>query len=1051
MYNQENKENLNNHEDKISKKLDEAFHKESNSVTGFFIKHFRFTYLIVLTILVLGTFSFFVLPREAEPEVRVPFGIVSTVYPGSNPSDVEELITRKIEDEVKNLDNLEKITSRSGQGVSVVQVEFDANADMEKSINDLKDAVDKAKNKLPKDAENPYVSEANFNDFALVTYSLVGDFGINELKEYADILKDDLEAIKGVSRVDVIGGLEREFQVVVDQARLSNYNISLSQIAGALSSTNINLPAGNIEVDDFNYNIKVAGKFKTLEDLNNVVVTTYENSPVLLSDIALIEDTFEEQKSISRIGFLNEKAKTTVSLQVYKRTGGNIIKIVDSSKKEVEKFKKRNDIPEELEIVKTDDNSQYIKEDLTTLGMSGGQTFILIALILLLVLSLSGAIITAISVPLAFLMTFIYLYTQGITLNSMVLFSLVLSLGLMVDNSIVIIEGINEYITKYNKSVYEAAVLSVWNFKWPIIAGTLTTVSAFVPMLFVSGIMGEYMSVLPKTISVTLLSSLFVAIVVIPTLATRFIKIKENGHKNGRTARRHVFVSRQVSKLHKKYSNFLERALVSKSKRWIVVLTFWCLFLLVILLPISGIMKVEMFSSIDFDRVPVNIELPNSSSLDKTNEITSQVEEIVAELPELDNYVSKLGVGSSDKANVTITLVDKSDRDRKSYEIANDLRAKFKEINGAEVTIEEIKAGPPSGSPIEVRIFGDDLDRMGVLASEIKNYFKTVDGVKNVDDSVEEATGEFAFEIDRAKANYYGLSVSQIASTLRNAVFGTTATKVNVAGEDIEVIVKYDKDLFTTPESLNDILIFNSRGESISLGDLTKINLEPSLLNIRRQDGEKIIRVTADKNKGADLRKIIAGFEDKKQEFNIPEGVKIVVGGETEDITKSFQEIFLLMFVAVILIFGILVLQFNSFKQPFIVIFALPLAMVGVIPGLMLVGESFSFMVFIGIVALAGIVVNDAIVLIDGINKNIKDGIEFDKAIIEGGVSRMQPIILTSITTVFGVFPLVYSNEMWKGLSLTIIFGLTFSTILTLIVMPLMYAGMCKDKKKIEE
>lgn len=1040
------------YEEKIKNKLDKAFNKEKNSVAGFFIKNFRFTYLIILVVIVLGIVSYFSLPKEADPEIHIPYASVVTFYPGASPSDIEELVTEKIEKEIKNIDNLKLYTSSSGLGISSIFVEFYAEADIDSCVADLKDAVDKAKPGLPGEANDPIVAQLNFTDYPIVTYAISGDYSDGELKDIAEEIKEELKSVKDVSKVEIVGGIEREFHVILDQAKMANYSIGIDQVRAAISRTNVSLPVGDIEMDGYKYNIRIAGKFKEINDLNNVVVATYDSSPVLLSDLAFIKDSHKEKTSISRLFIAGEgEAQNAISLQVYKKTGGNIIQIVKTSDEAVDKWKDGNEISG-VGIKKLNDYSEFIRRDLKTLGTSGLQTFILINLILLLILSFRGALVTALSVPIAFLMAFIFLNVQGMTLNSMVLFSLVLSLGLMVDNAIIIMEGIDEYAKQHGKSIYEAAILSVWNFKWPIISGTMTTVCAFAPMFLVSGIMGEYMAILPKTIIVTLLSSLFAAIIIIPTLATRFIK-KVSANGNGDSKKRMFCFVSHINKLKEAYTKFLRSILPYKKKRRKLVATFWILFVLAVLVPVTGLMKVEMFGVIDFDYFYVNAKLPAGSSLEATSDVTAKMEEVIAQIPELDNYVVSIGSnmnimeGSSGfhKSNIIVNLVEAGERRRKSYEISKALREELAQIKEAEITIDELSGGPPTGAPIEVRVFGDDIKDITKTAYRVKEYLEGVSKVINVKLSISDSSGEFVFNIDKNKADFFGLSVASIASTLRNAVYGVESTSVNINGEDVDIVLKYNKDEFKSPEDLKDVMIFGPLG-AVPLDQVAQVKLEPALLAINHRDGKKVINVSADLEAGGNVAKITKEFEDKKEEFITSDNIKIMVGGEVEDIEKSFREIFTSMILAVFLIAGILILQFNSFKQPLIIIFALPLSMIGVILGLNLTGQAFSFLAFIGIVALAGIVVNDAIVLIDRINKNIADGMDYEYAIINGGVSRMQPIFLTSLTTVAGIFPLIWADEMWRGFSITVISGLIFSTMLTLIVMPVLYYGMCRKK-----
>ncbi len=1043
----------------LEQKLNKALIKTEKSTIGFFIKNYRFTYLILAAIIFLGIFSLFSLPKEAEPEIKVPFAMVATIYPGANSIDTEELITDKIEKEIKNLDNLKIYTSESNAGFSNIFVEFEAKANLDESFRKLREAVDRAKPALPADAESPTVTEINFSDIPIVTYSLVGPYNNVELKKFADIIQNELEGINDVSQVDILGGLEQEFQVIVNEQKLSNFNISLNQINNAIRQSNFSLPAGNIEIDDFKYDVRVKGKFTKAKDLETIVVATFDNSPIFLSDLAEIKDTFKDRDTLSRIGFQGESSQNTISLQLRKKTGGNILNIVDDANDKLLELKNNGSLPKDLKIQKTNDNSVFIKKDIKTLGTSGVQTIILITLILLLILSFRGAIITALAVPFAFLNAFIFLKIQGLTLNSMVLFALVLSLGLMVDNAIIIIEGVNDYISKHKKNPYEAALLSIWNYKWAITAGTLTTVAAFAPMLLVSGILGQYISMLPKTITVTLLSSLFVALIIIPTLVSQFLKIDKKNQGQTRNKKRHLLIANLFSKLHIHYRRFMMNTLPYKKKRKRILLAVWIVLILALAIPISGFMKIKMFSEIDVDYFFVNIEIPIGSNLEASDKISRKIEKIISKIPEIDNYVVNIGASAASGlsgdtsrlathlSGITINLVDAKKRKRKSYEIADSLREELTKISEAKITVEEISAGPPTGAPIEIRISGDSARKIADITDKITEFFKSTKGVINIKNDIENSSGEFVFTINKQKANYYGLEVSSIASTLRNAIYGAQAGTINVDGEDVDITIKYSQNEFRSINDLGEILLTTRNNGTIPISEVANIQLEPSLLSIKHRNGEKTAIVTADIDGNTDLKNVLKQFEDFQSKLSLPQKYSISVGGEVEDIQRSFQEVFLSMILSVLLISIILVLQFNSFKQPFLILFSLPLAFIGVIFGLNLLFMPFSFLAFIGIVSLSGIVVNDSIVLIDKINKNIKNGIEFNEAIIDGGIARMQPIFLTSITTIAGIFPLIYADEFWRGFSITVSFGLIFSTFLILIIIPLYYAGICKSNK----
>ncbi|MBI2050291.1 MAG: efflux RND transporter permease subunit [Parcubacteria group bacterium] len=1027
--------------------------REARSLFGFFIAKFRLTYLILGAIILLGSFSLFTLPREADPEVQIPFAVVSAVYPGATPQDVEALVTDKLEDKIATLEQVRRFTSSSNTGISSIFVEYEAEADLAESIRKLEDAVSEAAPSLPSDALDPVVTEIRANDFPIVTYSLVGGYSGQELKDFAETLQAAFENIRGVSKVPILGGTAREFQIIADPARLANFGISLGQVAGAIGRANINVPAGSIDIDGFSYNVRVQGSFQAAEELAGVVIATAQNTPVYVSDVARILDTTASKRTESRIGFPGQEPQNTISLQIFKRTGGNILDIVDESKEAVETLQANQSLPNGLHVEKTNDNAVFIRDDLATLGTNGIQTMLLIFILLALVIGFREAVITGLSVPIAFLAAFIALQIQGMTLNGIVLFALVLSLGLMVDNSIVIIEGINEFMEKHGMNSRDAALASIAAYKWPIVSGTLTTVAAFLPMLLVSGIVGDYLSYMPKTITWTLLASLFVALVILPTIISRALK---NGTKKIQAETRRGIVHRLIESNKEPYARLLVGILPSKKKRRAILAAVWVLFMVSLALPISGLMKIEMFPRINLDYFVINVELPEGSVLASTDRITQAAERVVARIPELKNYVTNLGTSASlgltdafssgggdsgNRATITVNLVDKGERERTSFAVADAVRKELEAIQGGTVRVQELSAGPPTGAPIEMRIIGNDSEALAEAARDITAALESIPGAINVETSISESPAEFTYTIDKQKANYYGLDIAAVAASARTAIFGATASTATIAGEDVDIMVKYDDAAFGTSSSLEHIILETPSGAAIPLSSVARLSLEPASASISHRNGDKVITVRAEAAEGASVPGILDAFNQAREGSALPEGISLEIGGEVEDIQQSFTEMFYSMILAVLLILIILVLQFNSFRQPFIIMFTLPLAMIGVIAGLMATRQPFSFPVFIGLVSLAGIAVNDAIVLIDKINSNIAEGKEFLDAIIDAGTSRVQPILLTTFTTVAGIFPLIWSSELWRGLSITIVFGLLSATFLTLVIIPVLYAG----------
>ena len=1068
---------------------------------GFFIKRWRLTILMAIGMAVWGFLSLMELPREAQPEVQIPIAVVTTVYPGASPSDIEELITDKVEEKLDGLENVERLTSNSSFGVSNVVIEFEAGADLKESFRDLQDKVDLISG-LPSEAEDPMATEIRLDDFAIVTFSLVGDLTDEQLKNLGERAQDELESIKGVSRVNLLGARRREFSVVLKQARMNQLGIGITQVVSAISSSNINFPLGTVEVGQTKYNVRSVGKFENVEDLGKIVVKNTQAGLIFLNDIAEIKDQLAEKTTISRVSLDGGALQNVVSLQIYKKTGGNIIEIVDSAKQELDNLKKREIIPKDISIEVVSDMSQFIRDDLNTLGRSGIQTFILIFILLALALAFRQAMIAALAVPLIFLGTFGILKLQGQTLNSLTLFSLVLSLGLLVDTLIIILEGLHDNLMKGYTSE-ESALLSVGTFRWPLIAGVLTTISAFVPMFLVSGVIGEFLKTMPLTISATLGISLIVALIVIPSLAARVVKRNARETRNKKLEIRdddaevtshsslqpeadpplaeatrdgddddgggpsdqwpvtsdetiekeHLMEKYFTKPLQKRYHNFIRNLLETKKRRRTLVAGVVLAFAFSIGVLVIGFLPVQMFPQYDIDFFVINVELPSGSVLEETEKKVQIVEQKLLETKEVESFVTNIGSGGGlaftgfgpsagageHLAAVTVNLYEKDERERASYEIAADLREAFRKIDGAKVTVTEVEEGPPGAEPVEVRITGDDLTVLDKIALDVKSITEKIPGAVEVDTGIRVSPPEFAFKLRHEELGRYNLNAAYVSSVLRSAIYGSKASTVIREGEDIDIRVQYSSESVDAVEELKNLRIITPVGESIALSQLADFELTPALENISHRNLKRVVSVTA-KNQDKTPTQIFTELQERLEEYKLPEGYEIIYGGEFEQMQESFIELYYAMIVAVVLILLILILEFDSFRQPLIIILTLPMAMIGVVVGLRVLGLAFGFPAFLGLVGLAGIVVNDAIVLIDRINNNLRERkMELVEGIAEAGEARLQPIFLTTVTTIAGIMPLYFANEFWRGLSVAMIFGLAFSTVLTLTLVPVLY------------
>ncbi|MDD5749328.1 MAG: efflux RND transporter permease subunit [Patescibacteria group bacterium] len=1034
---------------------EKAIEKTRGNLLGYFITHFRIVILVIASILILGAIALVNIPRESDPEVKIPIAIVSTFYPGASPADVESLLTDKIEKKLEELENVKLITSSSRNSLSSIVVEFAAEADLDASIRELKDKVGELAD-LPTEAENPVVTQIRANDYPIITFSLSGTLTESQFRQLGKIVQRELEAISGVSKAPLLGTRDREIVVLVDKVALSRLDISLSAVLGAIRASDMDLPLGELEIDGLNYNIRALGRLSSVAELSQVVVSLAGNQPILLGDIARISEEFVEQENISRISIDGQPAENNISLQIFKKSGGNILNIVDAAKDRIDKLQTDRVIPANVKVEINNDYSSFIREDLNTLGSSGLQATFLIFAVMFIALSFKEALIALVSIPLTLLITFIVLYFSGYTLNSMSLYALVLSLGLLVDTFIVILEGIFHNI-RLGYSSLRASLLSVANYAGPVTSGVLTTIAAFFPMLLVSGILGEYLKIFPITIGVVLTASLFVSLALVPSFASVFLrKSKFVQEKKESVLERHL-----TNRLRAWYRVKIVSFLADKKARVKFSLVISVLFIASLGVLVLGIIPVQLFPKIDMDFVYIDIKMPVGTNLKNTEEVLTEVEAALYDYPEIKNFVSTVGqsssIGSFDPgsagnnvASVSVNFVDKSQRKRKSYDIVEAIRKDLEKINRGDISVQELSAGPPTGAAVEMRIKGDDLLVLDSLTNEVKNILSSIDGLVNISSNQDVGPADLSFRLNRNAIAQAGFSVSEVASSLRLAIFGVKATAISQDGDEIDVVVRVDKNKISSLEEIKNLSLINNFGQEVKLAYLADFSLEPALTTIRHYDFSRAINISADMAPGYVSSRAIVEIEEKIKERGLPpDGYEISFGGEMEDIEQSFSELWNAMILAVLLILIILVLEFNSFIKPLIIFMSLPLMLIGVVVGMAVFNLPFSFMVFLGLVSLTGIGVNNAIVLMDKANRNMEEkGMSASQAIADAGDTRLQPIFLTTITTIFGIMPLAFASEFWLGLSIAIIFGLAFASVVQLFVVPMLFVALVDRRKK---
>lgn len=1037
----------------------------SKNIWAFFIDNFKFTAILIFAIIVFGAFSILQIPKESQPDIEIPVVIVTTPFPGANAEDVENLVTNVIEDKLSSLEDVDEITSTSSLGLSSIAVQFDVDADTTEKLNDVKDKVDLAKVSLPDDTEDPIVQKVRLSDLPIITISLSGPFQVEQLKDFAELIKDETETLTGVADVRIIGGLDREVHVIVDKARLDQYGLGISDVTRAIAAANSDIPIGLIESAGLQYTINFTGKLDNPSEVPEIPITQINGVPVLVRDIGQIYDGFSVPTSKSRLSVNGEPSQSAVSLRYFKTTGGNVVRVVDSISQRIDGLK--DELPEDLLVTKTEDNAKFVRDDLHNLVVNGGQTIMIVSVLLLLFVGLREAILAGLVIPFTFLITFIFLNSFGFSLNFMTLFSLILSLGILVDGSIVITQGMNAYLKRGYSSI-NAARHTIHDFQYPLISGTLTTVFAFVPMLLASGILGKYIRTIPVTVTIVLLSSLFVALGLITSIGSILLArkkghdghiLKEEQDNIENPKKENFFIRVILHGLRQWYSTMFDYILHNKLTRRIFNITLIVLLIGSLSLPITGILKVEMFPQSDQETFYINYELPPGTPLDRTNFEMQRIEDTLVGDKRIENFVVNIGsltsAGSSSPlqshtASITVNL--KKDREQTSSSIVAEYEKKLSDIDYGKLSIIQSTDGPENTAPVEIRINGSDLVELEDIAIQLEDILANIPGTRNIELSVDDPKPEFVITFDRVKAQVYGLTTSQIAFALRNAVNGLEATKIKKNGEEIDVIVKYSLDPLTQEDNITNrvgintienLTIATPQG-NIPLANFVKTTVGASQQSITHRDSKRSVSVTSYTQDNIPAQVIFTEVEKHLDEISLPQGYEIVLGGENEDIQKSFADMFRAMIFGILLIAALLVLQFKSYRQPLFILATIPLALIAVFPGLLLVGLPLSFPGIIGVVALVGIVVNNAIILIDRINKNRQDGLNIEDSVKEATLSRFDPILLTTITTVFGILPLALRDAVWGPLGWSIIFGLTFSTVLTLIVVPLLYNRFAK-------
>ncbi len=1017
-------------------------------ITDLAIKNRTTVAVLGLIIVLLGGYSYLLLPREAFPDIPIPYIMVTTVYEGVSPEDIETSVTMKIEKELNGIRGTKEIRSSSAEGLSLISVEFNPDVKTEVALQRVRDRVEIAKAELPLDAEEPIIREINLAEFPIMIISISGDVSPYQFKEIADDMQDVLETVPGVLKVEVLGALEPEIRLEFDPDRLATYNLMIPEILALIPSENVNISAGGLETQGTKFNVRIPAELVTAEEVDHLLLTVRDGKPIYLSDVATVTDSFKDRTSFSR---LSEADNVTLSVQ--KRVGANVVHISDRIRAIVAEAQKQ--IPGAVKFDITFDMSKYIRNMVADLENNIMAALILVTTVLLLFLGWRPSTIVAMIIPLSMLITCFLIQMLGYTLNMIVLFSMVLVLGMLVDNAIVIVENIFRHLQLgYGRT--EAAILGAREVAWPVTTSTFTTVCAFLPLMFWPGIMGDFMKYLPITLSLGLLSSLFAGLVFNPTICSIW---------TGRVAQR----QKTENCFIRGYRRIQRAGLENPG-----MTLFLAICLLVSLVILYGKIGkgTEFFPEGDPERAVISVRAPQGTNIYETDRIIRIIEQRVRSYkPYIKHIITNVGAsgggmdlvasaGGPHLANITLVFYDFAERQRPSNEIITEIRKDIDNISGAEIKIEAEEEGPPTGAPVTVRLIGEDFKTLERLNSRIYQTIANVPNIVNLLSDLEATRPELAFTVNRRVAMLLGVNTATVGNFLKMAVFGTKVGTYRQFNDEYDITVRLPLARRLNIDDLYGLHIPNISGNAVPLSSLGSFEYRGGFGTINRVDQKRVITLTADAE-GRLSSEVLSDVQKRLSEIELPAGYEIRYAGEKETEDESRAFLGKAFAVALLLVTLVLVIQFNSLMVPLIIITTVLLSLIGALMGLLICGLPFGIiMTGIGVISLAGVVVNNAIVLLAYTRQLQQRGMDLLSAAAEAGVTRLRPVLLTATTTIIGLIPMAVgisydfhtftwatkseSSQLWRNMAVVVIFGLGFATVLTLIVAPSLYVMLSR-------
>lgn len=1060
------------------------------------VKHRAPVYLLVICVFIFGFGTYMLLPRESNPDVKVPVVMVSTPYIGVSPKDIETLVTNPLENELSGIKDLKKMSSTSAEGVSLITLEFVPEVVIEDVLQKVRDRVNRVKPDLPSDAEDPDVREISFSDVPILIISIGGPVDEERLKHLGEDLEDEVKQVSGVLDATLSGGRTRQIRVQVDPTRLEYYGLQFGDVLGAISAENVNIPGGNVTTGDSNYLLRVPGEFTDPQQIGGVAIKRVGDRPVFVSDVATVVDDYEDRGSYARMN-----GDSSVSLAVTKRSGANILDIAEEVKALATKHQEQ--WPEGVSFKVLGDQSKYVNDMVLDLENNIFSALILVVGVLVFFMGMRNSLFVAVAIPLSMLLGFIVIYMFGMTLNMVVLFSLILALGMLVDNAIVLVENIYRHHEE-GASIQTAAVEATNEVAGAVIASTATTVAAFFPLVFWTGIMGQFMGYLPKTVIIVLVSSMVIALGVLPVMTSRLLKVKgrnADGSRKGATQADHedepyragappserVPTDEELGPVLRAYKSFLGASI---SHRYIsaglVVASLIGTFIA------YGAMNhgTEFFPSVEPDQATVTVRAPDGTDLEATDRIMREVEAILAAEENVDTFVAETGVAgggqdpmagaqsATNAGRVTIDFLPHSTKAKPGEKprvesttaTIERLREKISTIVGAKITIAKMEMGPPVGPKISVEVSGKDFHEVGKLAAQVRREIEEIDGTTDLEDNYRVGRPEMRLRIDRGAAKRVGASTQTVATTVRTAVAGTEASKLRDGEDEYDILVEVAPRF---KDDLQAVLGMRIPGRidtspdtfPVPLSAVASYELTGGSGSIRHIDQDLVVTISGDVEEGFNENEVRQRVQQYMEKREMPAGHLLRLGGANDEQQNAVDFLSKAFLVAIFLIALVLVTQFNSFATPTIILGSVVLSLVGVLWGLIITGTPFGvIMTGLGVISLAGVVVNNAIVLLEYVEQLREQGVTTRDALVRAGLVRFRPVMLTAATTILGLVPMAVGLSIdvrnmevivgsqnaafWGPMAVAVIFGLLFATVLTLVMVPTFYS-ILEDMRRL--